>query len=197
MKLKTYLKHPWRPSRKFNKKENNEELRWSKPKKKNNKRKPTTWHQAKMSTLTSNSWSKKISSDKKSSLLTHATVKPNLQSMSESDPFSKSKKLMGKLTPFLQPTRRSRSTNQSTKSTELPNTLKIILLLSTTLSMKRRPQMTFTRQRWNLCCQVSSREELWPVLHTAKRVQVRLLRWMDSKNRQLKNFSTLRRKDLA
>lgn len=147
-----------------------------------------------MLTSTSNLWSKKINSDKKSSLPTPATAKPNSPSMSENDPSLKSSKSMDKLMPFQLPTLKWKSINQNTKSTVLPSTLKTTHSLLITPSMKMRPLMIFTRQRSNLCYQVCSREVSWHVLHTVKLVPVRLSRWTDCRNWQLKSFTTLLKK---
>lgn len=143
-----------------------------------------------MLTSTSSSWSKKTSSNKKSSHPTHATVKLNLPSTSEKDPFSKSKKSMDKLMPYQLPTPKSKYINPNSRSMVLPSTLKIIHSPLTTLLMKMKLPMIFTRQRSNLYCQVCSKEVSLHALRTVKLVLVRLSQWTDCRNWQLSSFLT-------
>ncbi len=143
-----------------------------------------------MLTSTLNSWSKKISSNKKSFLPTHATAKLNLQSTSEKDLFLKSKKWMDKLMPSQLLILKSKYINPNTKSTALPNMLKTIHSLSITLSMKTKQQTIFIRQHSSLYCQVYLEGALWHALRTVKLVLVRLSQWTDYRSWQLNNFLT-------
>jgi len=119
---------------------------------------------------------------------------PSLQSTSEKDRYSKSKKSTGKSMQFQQPTHKWKYTSQSTRSTASQSTYKTTHLLSIIHSTKTKLPMTFTKQPSSPYCQVWWKEESLHASPMVKQDLVRLSLWMGFKNWLLKNFSISQRK---